>query len=150
MLRENFMRDYISHNPLFCTISHSCFLRGLSFFLFPVPFFSFLFIRLWFWPKRNWTFFHINRCTYIFIVYLLWWHLPGSLPGAVCCRPSLRSSGRPGSRRFRPASPRPTERVQTPTTWRSVTSCMIYGFASLLWQDVRVFPFKIFLHVIDY
>lgn len=33
--------------------------------------------------------------------------------GAVCYRQSLRNFVRPGSRRFKPASPRPTERVQT-------------------------------------
>ncbi len=40
--------------------------------------------------------------------------------GAVCYRQSQRNSGRPGSRRFKPASPRRTERVQTTITLRFV------------------------------
>ena len=46
------------------------------------------------------------------------WHYSDCLTGAVCFRLSLRSWDKPGFRRFKRASPQPTERVQTPTTSR--------------------------------
>lgn len=56
--------------------------------------------------------------------------------GAVCYRRSQRNSGRPGSRRFKPASPQRTERVQTSITLRFVQStCLITITKHEHWLD---------------